>query len=146
MSYWKLNVTKRNNNNYNKNNRRILEIEETSCHSNSNEKPSADANVNNSKGVVTIIIITIMSCRLHGYPWPSLATSPYHSSPLAGLQGYISYPNIAAVCMFELVVLLLLGHMRGSITDEFVLASPAVSCMSGSSNLYSFRDGRQLAV
>ena len=44
-----------------------------------------------------------------------VATSPYHSSPLAGLQGYIPYPHIAAVCMFELVVLLLLGHMRGSI-------------------------------
>ena len=56
-----------------------------------------------------------MSCRKHGYPWPSLATSPYHSSPLAGLQGYIPYPHIAAECMFELVVLLLPGHMWGSI-------------------------------
>ena len=59
--------------------------------------------------------VIIMSCRQHGYPWPSLATSPYHSLLLAGLQGYIPYPHIAAVCMFELVVLLLLGHMRGSI-------------------------------
>ena len=33
-----------------------------------------------------------------------------------------------------------------NITDEFVLSSPAVSCESGSSNLYSFRDGRQVAV
>ena len=56
-----------------------------------------------------------MSCHLHGYPSPSLATSPYHSSLLASLQGYIPYPHLAAVCMFELVVLLLLGHMRGSI-------------------------------
>ena len=60
-------------------------------------------------------IIIDMSCRQHGYPWPSLATSPCHSSLLAGLQGYIPYPHITAVCMFELVVLLLLGHMRGSI-------------------------------
>ena len=51
----------------------------------------------------------------HGYTRPSLATSPYRSSLLAGLQGYIPYPHIAAVCMFELDVLLLLGHMRGSI-------------------------------
>ena len=29
---------------------------------------------------------------------------------------------------------------------EFVLASPAVSSVSGSSNLYSFRDGRPVAV
>ena len=52
-----------------------------------------------------------MSCRQHGYPRPSLANSPYRSSPLAGLQGYIPYPHIAAVYMFEPVVLLLLGHM-----------------------------------
>ena len=52
---------------------------------------------------------------LHGYPWSSLATLPYHSSPLVCLQGYIPYPHIVAVCMFELVILLLLSHMRGSI-------------------------------
>ena len=57
----------------------------------------------------------IMSCRQHEYPWPSLATCPYHSSLLERLQSYIPYPHRAAVCMFELVVLLLLGHMRGSI-------------------------------
>ena len=44
-----------------------------------------------------IIIIIIMSCRQHGYPWPSLATSPYPSSLLAGLQGYIPYPHC---CMY----------------------------------------------
>ena len=61
------------------------------------------------------IIIIIMSCHWHGYPWPSLATFPYRSSPLAGLQGYILYPHIAAECMFVLVILLLPGHMWGSI-------------------------------
>ena len=40
---------------------------------------------------------------------------PYPSSPLSCLQSYIPYPHIAAVCMFELVILLLLGHMWGSI-------------------------------
>ena len=54
---------------------------------------------------IIIIIIIIMSWRLYGYPWPSLATSPYHSSPPAGLHGYIPYPHMAAGCMFELVVL-----------------------------------------
>ena len=67
-------------------------------------------------------IIIIMSCRQHGYSWPSLATSPYRSSPLAGLQGYIPYPHIAAVCMFELVVLLLLSHMSGSIGVYYLWA------------------------
>ena len=57
-----------------------------------------------------------------------LATSPYHSSPLAGLQGYIPYPHIAAVCMFELVVMLLLGHMRGSIGVHHLWAHPCFSC------------------
>ena len=75
------------------------------------------------------VIIIIMSCRQHGYPWPSLATSPYHSSLLAGLQGYIPYPHIAAVCMLELVVLLLLGHMRCSIGVHHWWVRP---CFSGS--------------
>ena len=39
--------------------------------------------------VLIIIIIIIMSCRRHRYPWPSLATSPDHSSPLVGPQDYI---------------------------------------------------------
>ena len=56
-----------------------------------------------------------MSCRLHGYPGPSLATFSYRSSPPAGLLDYIPYFHIAAVCMFELVVLLLLGYKWGSI-------------------------------
>ena len=57
----------------------------------------------------------MMSCHRHRYPRPSLTTSPFRSSPLAGLQGYIPYPHIAAGCMFELVVLLLPSHMWGSI-------------------------------
>ena len=71
-----------------------------------------------------IIIIIIMSCRQHGYHWPSLATSPYHSSPPAGLQGYILCPHIVAVCKFELVVLLLYGHMWGSIGVHHLWARP----------------------
>ena len=71
-----------------------------------------------------VIIVIIMSCRQHGYPWPFLTTSTYHSSPLAGLQGYTPYPHIAAACMFELVVLLLLGHMRGSIWVHHLWARP----------------------
>ena len=75
----------------------------------------------------TYVIIIIMSSRRHGYPWASLATSPYHSSPLAGLQGYILCPHIAAVCKFELVVLLLLGHMWRSIGVHHLWARPCFS-------------------
>ena len=71
--------------------------------------------------------IIIMSCRQHGYPWPSLATSPYHSSPPAGLLDYILCPHIAAVCKFGLVVLLLLGHMWGSIGVRHLQARPCFS-------------------
>ena len=86
-------------------------------------------------------IIIIMSCHRHENLWPSLATSPYRSSHLAGLQGYIPYPHIAAACMFELVVLLLLGHMWGSIGVYHIWARPCFTSMFGSSDLDSFRDG-----
>ena len=74
-----------------------------------------------------IYIIIIMSCCQHGYPWFSLATPPYRSSLLAGPQGYIPYPHRAAVCSFELVVLLLLSHMRGSIGEHPLWARPCFS-------------------
>ena len=58
-------------------------------------------------------IIIIMSCRRHEYPLPSLATSPYRSSPLVGLHGHIPNPHRAAECKFKVVILLLPGHMWG---------------------------------
>ena len=70
-----------------------------------------------------VIIIIIMSRHQHGYPWPSLAISPYHSSPPAGLQGYILCPHIVAVCKFVLVVLLLHIHMWGSHRSTSVMSS-----------------------
>ena len=60
------------------------------------------------------ILMIILSCRQHGYPWPFLATFPYRPSLSAGPQGYTPYPHRAAVCRFELVALLLLGHVKGS--------------------------------
>ena len=74
-----------------------------------------------------VILIIVMSCRQHGYRWPSLATPTYRPSPLAGLQGYITYSHIAAVCRIELVVLLLLGHMRGSIEIHHLWGRPCFS-------------------
>ena len=59
-----------------------------------------------------------MSCHRNRYPLPSLATFPHRSSPPAGLQGYILYPHRAAVCRFELDVLLLLDHMWESIGEH----------------------------
>ena len=69
------------------------------------------------------------SCRAASTDIPDLL------SPLlpimAGLQGYIAYPHIAAVCMFELVVLLLLGHKRGSMKRSFFQAAVVSILLNG---------------
>ena len=74
-----------------------------------------------------LYLIIIMSCRQHGYPWPSFTAPPYCSSLLAGSQGYIPHPHRAAVCWFELVTLLLFGHVGGSIGEHHLWARP--SCL-----------------
>ena len=74
-----------------------------------------------------LIMIMIMLCCQHGYPWPSFATPPYRSLLLAGFQGYILYPHRAAICMFELAVLLLFGHMRGFIGVHHLWTCPCSS-------------------
>ena len=63
-----------------------------------------------------------MSRHQHRYPWSSLATPPYRPLLPAGLQDYLPYRHRAAVCRFELVVLPLLVHMKGS-TDAHPLWS-----------------------
>ena len=75
-----------------------------------------------NKELVIIIIIIIMLCHQYGYPWPSLITSPYCLSLLAGPQAYITYPHRAAVCRFELVALLLLSYVSRSIEEHHLWA------------------------
>ena len=77
--------------------------------------------------ILGLFLIIILSYLLLGYPWPSLATPPYRSSLLAGLQGYTPYPHRAAVCRFELVTLLLLGHVKGSIGVHHLWDRPYLS-------------------
>ena len=50
-----------------------------------------------------------------------------HSSLLVGPEGYIPYPHRPAVCRFELVVLLLLGHVKGSIGANHLWSRPYFS-------------------
>ena len=88
-----------------------------------------DGKKREAQGGMMIIIITMMSCRQHGYPWLSLVTSPNHSSPLASLQGYILYPHIAAVCMFELVILILLGQRSISFISSSLLPQQCLTCL-----------------
>ena len=70
--------------------------------------------------------------------WISLTITRHFSLSFIGLQGYIPYPHIAAVCMFELVVLLLPGHMWGSIGVHHLWARPCFS----SSLLHAFKESR----
>ena len=56
------------------------------------------------KFTCTYVIIIILLCHQHGYPWSSLATPPNHSSLPVGPQGYTPYPHRAAVCRFELAM------------------------------------------
>ena len=64
---------------------------------------------------INVANLSSSSCRAVSTDIPDPpATSPYGSSLLAGPQGYIPYPHIPAVCRFELFVLLLLDHTRGS--------------------------------
>ena len=77
----------------------------------------------------------ILSCPQHRCPWPSLATSPYRSELL-----YVGSSWSPCFCS---------AMWRGpweNITYELVPTSPAVSCMPGSSNLDSFRDGWLVTV
>ena len=84
-----------------------------------------------------VIIITILPCHQYRYNWPSLTTPPYCSSLLAGPQGYILYPHRAAVRTFELVPLLLLGYVRGSI-GEHHLWLYILGCIKCSDNKMKF--------
>ena len=59
--------------------------------------------------------LIILLYHQHGYPWPSLATTPYRSLLPASPQAYTLYPHRAAVYRFEQVTLLVLGHVKGSI-------------------------------
>ena len=64
---------------------------------------------------IAVLIIIIILFHQHRYPCPFLDTPPYRSSLPAGPQCYTPYSHRAAVCRFELVVLLFLGHVKGSI-------------------------------
>ena len=95
---------------------------------------------------IIILIIITMLCSQHRYPWPSLATPPYCPLLPAGLKGYIPNRHRAAVCRFELVILSLWRCPQEYITYELIPTSPAVSCMSDSSNFDSFHDGWLVAI
>ena len=87
------------------------------------KKKKENKKIKKRNGTITFQpLIIIMSRWYHGYPWPSLATPPSCSRPLAGLQDNIPYPHIAAECMFVLVVLLLHGHVWGSIRVHLLWA------------------------
>ena len=79
-----------------------------------------------------------MSCRQHGYPWSSLATSPNHSSLLGGLQSYIPYPHKAAACMFELVASMGLCFLKSARAFSYDLWRPRVASVVGKRRSHVF--------
>ena len=72
--------------------------------------PLSKTNIIFSFTIRLIIIIIIVSRYEHGYSWPSL----YYPLLLADSQGYIPYRHRAAVCNFDLDILPLLVHGKGS--------------------------------
>ena len=83
--------------------------------------------------VFIITIIKIKSLWPHGVPWLSLAIRPYHSALPAFFLGYIICPHRAEVFAGRpsLVYPCVAVYNRMS----FILASPAVPCVSCSSYL-----------
>ena len=77
----------------------------------------------------------------------SLTIPPYHPLLPAGLQGYIGTKLLYVGSSWSswLCSSMWMGPQEYS-PFEFVPTSPAVSCMSRSSNLNSFRDGWWVAV
>ena len=74
----------------------------------------------------------IMSRLQHGYPWSSLATSPYHSSPPARLQGYILCPHIVAVssCWSSCFCTSICGaHRSTSLMSSSLLLQQCPACL-----------------
>ena len=65
-----------------------------------------------------------MSRYQHGHIWPSLAIAPYRPLLLAGLPGYIQYLHRAAVCIFELDVLLFARPCEGVHRTTSLTSSP----------------------
>ena len=88
------------------------------------------------------IIIIIMSCRQHGFPWPSPATLLYRPSLPVGLQAtscigtellYLGSSWSSCLCST------MWKGLREYVTYKFVPTSPAECRMSGLSNLDSFK-------
>ena len=87
--------------------------------------------------------IIMLRCQ-HISPWPSLATRLYRPSFLGGLLGYILYRHRAVVYRFQLVVLPLLVHVKGSTGIYRLWVRPYFSSSVlyvWLSNLDSFHDG-----
>ena len=78
--------------------------------------------------------IYIMSCRSHRYPWPSLATSPFRSSPLAGSSGLHPVSSHSCCMYVRAGRPVLPGQMWGSrwstsLMSSSLLLQPCSACL-----------------
>ena len=92
-----------------------------------------------------LIVISSSSCRAGSMDIPD-PLSPLLPIVHRLWQVLWTTSRILTECMFVLVVLPLLGHVWGSTGAHHLWARPCLSSMSGSSNLNSFCDRRQVAV
>ena len=74
----------------------------------------------NAYNLTVIWVVFLTFHHHHLVPSTRISLTLYHhplyrSALPAGPHGYTLYPHRAAVCRFELVALLLLGHVKGSI-------------------------------
>ena len=95
--------------------------------------------------IIIIIIIIIKSRWHHGVLGLTLTIRPYHPSLLAVLYGCILCQHGTDV-RFCRSTITGTSSPWGNIAYEFVPASPAVSCISCSSNFNGLWDGRHVAV
>ena len=90
-----------------------------------------------------------MLCHQHGFPWPFLATHPYRPLLPAGLHATSRIGTellYVGSCWLSCLYSSMWRGPQGYITHEFVLISPGVSLMSGSSYFDSFHDEWLVAV
>ena len=84
--------------------------------------------IQNNHNFYHYIYIYISSCRVISTDIPDiLSPLPYRPLLPAGLQDYIPYRHRAAICMFELVILPLYVHVKGSTGVHHLWARPYFS-------------------
>ena len=123
-------------------------VTQTFCHSNSSEKPSANAGMKNSQKRKIIMIV---------YSWCTTSIDFPDLSPFISIIHCSQKVFQATTCISTKLLSVVSSWSPNTcssmwrspleyIAYAFILTSPAVSCMSCSSNLDIFQDGWQVGL